>query len=233
MLNQASGERLPPEIDDGGWGLPFRLLFERSSDALALIDEHRRFVDLNTPAELLLGRRRQGLIGESALTSMTSADREQSVEHWRALLQAGHYAGTHTLVRADGTEVSASVNVVLSLIRGRRLAVCLATPVYDPPSRQLDAARRVKRPLTARERQVISLIAIGRETPAIAATLHLAPATVRAHVRNAMTKLDVSTRAQLVAVAQCQSCRVGRPWSSVESRLRPLGDGVSRCAESG
>jgi DNA-binding NarL/FixJ family response regulator len=47
---------------------------------------------------------------------------------------------------------------------------------------------------------VIALIAMGSETPEIAETLHVSPATVRTHVRNAMSKLGAHTRAQLVAV---------------------------------
>jgi PAS domain S-box-containing protein len=45
--------------------------------------------------------------------------------------------------------------------------------------------------------------ALGRETGEIAGELHISPETVRSHVRNAMSKLDVHTRAQLVAVVLC------------------------------
>ena len=48
---------------------------------------------------------------------------------------------------------------------------------------------------------MISLIAMGRGTQDIAETLHVAPSTVRTHVRNSMSKLGAHTRAQLVAVA--------------------------------
>jgi DNA-binding NarL/FixJ family response regulator len=58
-------------------------------------------------------------------------------------------------------------------------------------------------PLTERERQVITLIALGRGTRAIASELYISPATVRTHVRNAMSKLGAHTRAQLVAAALC------------------------------
>ena len=55
--------------------------------------------------------------------------------------------------------------------------------------------------MTAREREIVALIALGHETNSIAGKLFISPATVRAHVRNAMTKLRVHTRAELVAVA--------------------------------
>jgi len=61
--------------------------------------------------------------------------------------------------------------------------------------------RTLVRLLTARERSVIALIAIGQATGEIAETLHVSPSTVRSHVRNSMSKLQAHTRAQLVAVA--------------------------------
>jgi DNA-binding CsgD family transcriptional regulator len=54
--------------------------------------------------------------------------------------------------------------------------------------------------LTPREREVVRLVALGHNTAAIAARLYVSPHTVRSHVRNAMSKTDTQTRAQLVAV---------------------------------
>ena len=58
--------------------------------------------------------------------------------------------------------------------------------------------------LSKREQEVVALIAMGFETPAIAKELHIAESTVRAHVRNAMGRLGARTRAHLVAIALCQ-----------------------------
>lgn len=55
--------------------------------------------------------------------------------------------------------------------------------------------------LTDREREVVALITLGRTTRHISQELYISPATVRTHVRNAMTKLNVHTRAHLVALA--------------------------------
>jgi len=54
--------------------------------------------------------------------------------------------------------------------------------------------------LTPREHAVIDLVAIGMASDEIAATLHISPATVRTHVRNAMAKVGAHTRAQLIAI---------------------------------
>jgi DNA-binding CsgD family transcriptional regulator len=56
-------------------------------------------------------------------------------------------------------------------------------------------------PLSNREREVFELLADGLSGAEIAENLVLSPETVRTHIRNAMAKLDASTRSQAVAVA--------------------------------
>ena len=55
--------------------------------------------------------------------------------------------------------------------------------------------------LTPRERQVVTLVGRGLSNAEIGAELFLSPATARTHVSNAMSKVGVSNRAQLVAFA--------------------------------
>jgi DNA-binding CsgD family transcriptional regulator len=63
------------------------------------------------------------------------------------------------------------------------------------------AAGTGSRPLSAREREVLGMLAEGLSGAAIAERLVLSPETVRTHVRNAMDKLGASTRSQAVALA--------------------------------
>lgn len=55
--------------------------------------------------------------------------------------------------------------------------------------------------LTDREREVVTLLAQGLSNKAIASTLHVSKRTVDAHLGHLYTKLDVSSRAELVAWA--------------------------------
>jgi DNA-binding NarL/FixJ family response regulator len=55
--------------------------------------------------------------------------------------------------------------------------------------------------LTAREREVMALVAQGNSNDEIAAKLYLSSATVRTHVHRTMTKLHARDRAQLVVIA--------------------------------
>jgi PAS domain S-box-containing protein len=56
-------------------------------------------------------------------------------------------------------------------------------------------------PLTARERQVLALVADGRTNERVADELGISAETVQSHVRNAMSKLEADTRTQAVANA--------------------------------
>ncbi|HEU5027976.1 MAG TPA: response regulator transcription factor [Spirillospora sp.] len=55
--------------------------------------------------------------------------------------------------------------------------------------------------LTAREREVLTLVARGLSNAEIGAELFMSPATARTHVSRAMTKLGARDRAQLVVIA--------------------------------
>jgi DNA-binding CsgD family transcriptional regulator len=53
--------------------------------------------------------------------------------------------------------------------------------------------------MTAREREVIALIAEGRSNKEIAQRLNIASDTVKSHVRNVMEKLALHSRLQIAA----------------------------------
>ena len=62
--------------------------------------------------------------------------------------------------------------------------------------------------LTAREREVLGLVAAGRSNAQIAAAFHLSPKTVRNNVSNVLTKLQVTDRAQ--AIVRAREAGLGR-----------------------
>lgn len=62
-----------------------------------------------------------------------------------------------------------------------------------------------RRALSAREREVLRMLAEGGSYAEIGSALFLSPDTVRAHAQRAMTKLGARTRTQAVAVAMRQA----------------------------
>ncbi|SHN46925.1 response regulator transcription factor [Cryptosporangium aurantiacum] len=62
--------------------------------------------------------------------------------------------------------------------------------------------------LTAREREILELVAAGRSNPQIAAALYLSPKTVRNNVSNIFAKLHVTDRAE--AIVRAREAGLGR-----------------------
>lgn len=198
-----------------GWERLFRLVFERTSNPVAMLDEERRIVDLNAATVALLGGTREQLIGTSLRDKLRPPERERADEEWRDFLRTGEYSGTRELVTADGDEVRVQFAARLADVSGRRVAIFVAIAGSEPEPFAI-ARGAAQLGLTERESEVVTLIAMGLDTGDIAGELHISSETVRTHVRNAMGKLGVHTRAQLVAVVLCgeqtlHSARLGEP----------------------
>jgi DNA-binding NarL/FixJ family response regulator len=113
-------------------------------------------------------------------------------------------AGASGLLLKD-TEPADLVRAVEALARGE--------PLLSPPLARRLIAELVSRPepsfpspdlvdeLTAREREVVTLVALGLSNDEIAARLVVSSATARTHVYRAMVKLHAHDRAKLVVFA--------------------------------
>jgi len=190
--------RLDPEPEPG-WEALFWDVFERSLNPIVLVDESRRLLAANAAADELLGYRPGDLVGTTIGELVTSPPQAQRDNDWRRMIQTGEQSGTYTFRQRDGSQVEVDFAVRLVRVGQRSLVVGVVLPLG-----RVTLARKVGRqaaPLTVREREVVALIALGHETNRIAEELYISPETVRTHVRNAMAKLGVHTRAELVAVA--------------------------------
>jgi DNA-binding NarL/FixJ family response regulator len=96
----------------------------------------------------------------------------------------------------EAVRVVATGEARLSPSAARRLIAAFASR----PRPQLPRAEQLGQ-LTAREREVVTLVAAGLSDDEVAARLVISPATAKTHVSRALNKLDVRNRAQLVAVA--------------------------------
>lgn len=102
-------------------------------------------------------------------------------------------------------------------IRSAVLAVAAGQAVFGPSVAArvlglLDAPRPPEQPfatLTAREREILDLLASGRRTAAIAETLFLSPKTVSNHLTAIFAKLEVADRA--AAIVRAREGGLGRP----------------------
>lgn len=71
---------------------------------------------------------------------------------------------------------------------------------FAPPAPPADDLRTRFPALTAREADVLALVARGSSNPEIAAALFLTPATVKSYVTAILAKLEVPSRAQAIAL---------------------------------
>jgi DNA-binding NarL/FixJ family response regulator len=96
----------------------------------------------------------------------------------------------------QAVRVVASGEALLSPSVTRRLIAAFVAQ----PARQLVDPERLA-PLTAREREVMELVAEGLSNDGIAERLLMSPATAKTHVNRAMVKLGARDRAQLAVLA--------------------------------
>jgi PAS domain S-box-containing protein len=186
---------------EAGWERLFWLVFGRTSNPVILLDDSRTIIQVNDAALALFGGAREDLVGSSMADSIRPAERAVAEAEWQDFLRpgSGEYCGTRALVRADGSEIEVEFAARLAQVDGRRLAIYVALQQAGDPREAGTPIHGL--PLTVREREVVTLIALGLDTAEIAQELHISTETVRTHVRNAMSRLGAHTRAQLVAIA--------------------------------
>jgi len=167
---------------------------------MALLDAHRIHVDVNGAYLKLLGYRRREVIGRPVYEFVVGGPRLSDGE-WQAALAKHRFTGDGELLCADSSTVAVQYAATTEIVTGHRrvLFVALNTSRWGPRFRRAVTAEEEPRPLTAREREIVRLVALGKTGPEIAEELVLAHDTVRTHVRNAMDKIGARSRAQLVA----------------------------------
>lgn len=74
-----------------------------------------------------------------------------------------------------------------------------AAPPKAPDLREVADVRA--RRLTAREVEILGMLAAGRTTPEMAERLHIAPLTARNHIQNILEKLEVHSKSEAIAFA--------------------------------
>ncbi|QWF79299.1 response regulator [Amycolatopsis sp. CA-230715] len=132
---------------------------------------------------------------ETGVLMLTMSDENESVF---AAMRAG--ARGYLLKDAEPDEIVRAVRAV-----GRREAIFgpdIATRVLGFFTEPQPQAAPAFPELTAREREVLGLIAAGSSNTVIASTLCLSPKTVRNHISNVFAKLRVADRAEAIVRAR-------------------------------
>jgi DNA-binding NarL/FixJ family response regulator len=168
----------------------FAIVFEEAPDPMVLVGDDRLFIAGNRRARELLQVSAEKL--QTLRIDDVSADPDTLEERWATVGKEGNAGGRLVLRARDGSEHEVEVTARTEYEPGRHLAVL--RPVGEPRAGG-------ERLLSAREREVLRLLAAGANASEIADRLFLSRATVATHVRNAMVKLGAHTRIEAVVIA--------------------------------
>ena len=129
---------------------------------------------------------------------LTPAEHSTLGEEWRELWAKRDLSGVRVFTRAGGSHIRLQYAARTAVVDGRRVAVVVI--IRQTRAHESAPVGRAGE-LTRREREAVSLVALGLTSPEIAEKLCVSPETARTHVRNSMAKLNARTRAHLVAIA--------------------------------
>ena len=190
-------------VDSGAhkeWGRLFKAAFTQSRNPMALLDERRVHVDVNGAYVSLLGYPKRELLGHPVYEFIVGGP-QMTAQEWLTQMEEGSFSRQSEMRCADGHSVTVQWAATVERVTGRRLVlfVALSTSRWGAHPRRSQSSPMSVLPLTARELEVVRLIALGSTGPEIADELQIAHDTVRAHARNAMLKSGARSRAHLVA----------------------------------
>jgi len=164
---------------------------------MVVADDERRYVAVNTAACLLLRLPEEEVLG-LRIEDLTPPENRPLVEDlWDAFIRAGVQEGRFELLMPDGGQLEVDYSATANVEAGRHLSVLMFPPAAQHHGQAEQTAGGV---LTEREREILTLVAMGRGTAGIAADLGVAASTVETHVRHFMDKLGARNRAHAIAI---------------------------------
>jgi len=171
-----------------------------SSQAVLVADDDGVLVEASFGACRLLGAARAEVVGRRIETLFEPDSAARLAAAWPTLCAgAGGEAGRFAL-EAPASVVEVQATITVRVLPSRHLVTLDPERGRGAASPPRVGLRAVREP-SAREREILTLLAEGATDGQIATRLGLSPATVQTHVRNAKAKLGARTRAQAVAMA--------------------------------
>ena len=189
-----------------------RAAFDRSQNPMLIADDQRRWVTGNDAACDLLGIAREEIPWRKFDDYTPPEERPRLEEQWGEFLDCGEAEGWYHLYVPERGPTPLEFSATAHVLPARHLSVFI--PPETTSAERVEGAKALEatwKPVVAdgngrmelaeREREVMALVASGRQTDEMAERLFVAPETVKSHVHNAMSKLGARTRAHAVAIA--------------------------------
>ena len=164
---------------------------------MVIAGDDRRYVAVNQAACLLLRLSEEEALRLRVDDLTPPETRGEMAGLWQAFIAAGTQRGTFELQMPDGPRLKIEYSATANIEPGRHLSILMFPPGdHDEPA--VDAAPTQL--LTDREREVLTMVAMGMGSAWIAAALGVSPSTVETHVRHCLTKLGARNRAHAIAL---------------------------------
>ena len=175
-----------------------------------------RYLEEGRPA-LDAGLTQRGVIRDCDVLSARERDRRTFYDEYMRPLRAKSFA---MLLVAHGSEITQILSLSragassfsaaeLDALRLLRPALSVAARVFTGAPESAIGRGVPDCPLTLREAEIVGYLVRGLQNPEIAACLGTSKHTVRNQVQRVFRKLDVSTRAELVAVVLANGWAAG------------------------
>jgi PAS domain S-box-containing protein len=183
-----------------------RTVFDQSLIPMILVDNERRYKEVNAAARLL-ARISLEEVRRLRIDDFT-ADEDRAVLEaaWAKLMAHGTVNGRYHASFPDGSSIWLLYSGAANALPGQHLVVFIPADWPDGEIEELHPAGDERAPafLSRRQLDVLRLVAVGANGGQIATELSISEATVRTHVKNILDRLGAHNRAHAVALAMTQ-----------------------------
>jgi DNA-binding CsgD family transcriptional regulator len=164
---------------------------------MVIADDRRRYLAANAAACLLLRLPEEEIV-RLCVDDLTSPESRALVGPlWEAFMRERTQQGLYELLAPDGGRVRVEYSATANIAPGQHLSILM----FPPGRANQEPSGRLAAVLSAREREVLGLVAMGRSSGEIATGLVVARSTVESHVRHCLDKLGARNRAHAIALA--------------------------------
>lgn len=219
---RAAPTREAPRSTAGAEPLDVLELFTRTAEGVMAVAPSCRVILWNAAAEAILGYTAEEVLGRAChelidgrdpagnlfchphCAVLTMARRDQPAHAYDITTQAKDGSGRRlnvSTVFVPGAEGSIVVHLFRDVTAARRAQLAEPAAADGDAGTPPEASGGWAGQLTAREREILRLMAYGEDTRAMARRLFISPATVRNHTQSILTKLGVHSRLEAVALA--------------------------------